>query len=62
MDADIRALKNQVDGLTRGVNRLCNVLEALNINFVEFYKMIKELEEVARMNLAGEKRTNGTGN
>jgi hypothetical protein len=45
MEADVRALTKKVDDLTRGVNRMANVLEALNKNFVEFHKMVKfELE------------------
>lgn len=44
MDADVRALTRKVEDLTRGVNRMASVLEALNVNFVEFYKMIKALE------------------
>jgi hypothetical protein len=41
-DADLRKLTMRVNELERSVSNLTRVLEALNTNFVEFLREIKE--------------------
>lgn len=53
-DADIRSLTRKVADLERSVGKLGRVLDALNTNFTEYLRMLKEAQEKVNENPPGQ--------